>query len=215
MAVAGACLFRGQIEARWLVATALCIGILLSAGLGSFAVADPEETPKAPAADLPGSDVLEPNLPDPKLATPASEEGGVVVEEEAKGDAKKEPAKKEDGDEAKADPAKPAWKASAAEGLRVRGLSCLRMHPKAGEIPTLFITAFAERAAPMLATGLAGPYILSKPFKHEEIRHALRSMLLLWGTASRETVAPSTSDFSGRSHAPARTSPCAMRRRRL
>ncbi len=41
--------------------------------------------------------------------------------------------KKEDGDEAKDAPAKPAWKASAAEGLRVNGLSCLlNQHPDWG-----------------------------------------------------------------------------------
>jgi hypothetical protein len=53
----------------------------------------------------------------------------------------------------------------------------LRMHPEVGQIPTLFVTAFAERAAPILQTGLAGPYVLSKPFKRDQIQHALRSML--------------------------------------
>jgi len=123
-AVEQTCHHRGLIEARWLMSIALAVGLLLSWGGVRGATAAPEEGARSP---VPVEDTL-----------PVKEDDGV-----------KDDDGKDEGEKgADAEPPKPAWKASAAEGLRVKGLSCLRIHPKARNV----MWAFGHGLGPVVST---------------------------------------------------------------
>ncbi len=53
----------------------------------------------------------------------------------------------------------------------------LRENPDYKDLPVTFVTAFVERAIPVQAAGLAGKYIVSKPFRQEQLMQALNAML--------------------------------------
>jgi len=56
-------------------------------------------------------------------------------------------------------------------------LQKLRAHPTLGQTPAMFVTAHVDRALPLQQQGLAGPHVIHKPFRHEEIRDAVRTLL--------------------------------------
>lgn len=53
----------------------------------------------------------------------------------------------------------------------------LREKPGYEQVPVTFVTAFVERALPVQAAGLAGKYIVSKPFRQQQLFQALTAML--------------------------------------
>ncbi|MBI5510894.1 MAG: PilZ domain-containing protein [Deltaproteobacteria bacterium] len=53
----------------------------------------------------------------------------------------------------------------------------MRLHPTYGRIPAMFVTAHGARAEPLAAAGIAGPRLVTKPFRRDDIREALSAML--------------------------------------
>jgi CheY-like chemotaxis protein len=53
----------------------------------------------------------------------------------------------------------------------------LRQHPSLSRTPAMFVTAHADRIMPIQRAGLAGPRVIQKPFRSEEVAEALRTML--------------------------------------
>jgi CheY-like chemotaxis protein len=54
----------------------------------------------------------------------------------------------------------------------------LREHPDHADVPVAFVTAYRERARPLVSTGAAGIVdVIDKPFRMEAITDCLRRML--------------------------------------
>ena len=54
----------------------------------------------------------------------------------------------------------------------------LRDHPDGGDVPVVFVTAYRERAAPLMASGSAGVVdVIDKPFRLETISQTLSQLL--------------------------------------
>lgn len=69
----------------------------------------------------------------------------------------------------------------------------LREHPVCAEVPVVFVTAFRERARPLVSTGAGVVDVIDKPFRIDDIKDRLARMLEIHagGAEAAEGFTPS------------------------